>query len=140
MSDFCVSFLFRLFLTPCWRDAAFRYRRASRSEFCLRQSHIALDLCVSPMSRAPRFFISFCQDSGPRGAAWAQKSEDWVPEGNLAAFFVRHHFALELVRGADFPWKLMCGAGPGDLGVSRVSMSAENTGKRALKQKLKKQN
>ena len=35
---------------------------------------------------------------------------------SLAGFFVRRHLALELVRGVDFPCKLMCGAGPGDLG------------------------
>jgi len=40
--------------------------------------------------------------------------------------FVRHETVLELVRGADFSWKLMCGAGPGDLGGSRGSNSAEN--------------
>jgi len=34
--------------------------------------------------------------------------------------------ALELVCGANFSWKLMCGAGPGDLGGSRGSASAEN--------------
>jgi len=33
---------------------------------------------------------------------------------------------LELVCGADFSWKLMCGAGPGDLGGSRGSLSVEN--------------
>ena len=37
--------------------------------------------------------------------------------------------ALELVCGADFSWKLMCGAGPGDLGGSRGSASAGNLGK-----------
>ena len=34
--------------------------------------------------------------------------------------------ALEFVRVADFSCKLMCGAGPGDLGGSRGSPSAEN--------------
>ena len=50
----------------------------------------------------------------------------WVPEGNLAGFCVRHHLALESVCGADFSWKVMCGAGPGDLGGSRGSASTEN--------------
>ena len=36
------------------------------------------------------------------------------------------HLALALVCGADFLWKLMCGAGPGDLGGSRGSTSANN--------------
>jgi len=40
--------------------------------------------------------------------------------------FVRHHFALELVCGADFSRTLMWEAGPGDLGGSRGSDSAEN--------------
>ena len=34
--------------------------------------------------------------------------------------------ALELVCGADFAWKLKCGAGPGDPGGFRGSVSAEN--------------
>jgi len=50
----------------------------------------------------------------------------WVPEGSLAGFCVRHHLALESVCGADFSWKVMCGAGPGDLGGSRGSASTEN--------------
>ena len=37
--------------------------------------------------------------------------------------------ASELVCGADFSCKLMCGAGPGDLGGARGSASAENPGK-----------
>ena len=40
--------------------------------------------------------------------------------------FVRHHWALELVSGAGFSFKLMCGAGPGDLGGSWGSASAED--------------
>ena len=47
----------------------------------------------------------------------------------LAGFFECRDMALELVRGADFSWELMCGAGPGDLGGSRGSGSAENPGK-----------
>ena len=53
----------------------------------------------------------------------------WVPEGSLAGFLGYHELGLEVVRGADFSWKLMCGAGPGDLGGSRGSASAENPGK-----------
>ena len=45
----------------------------------------------------------------------------WVPEGSLAGFFGCHEIALELICGAGFAWKLMCGAGPGDLGGSRGS-------------------
>ena len=44
-------------------------------------------------------------------------------------FFARHHSALELVYGADFSWRLICGAGPGDLGGSRGSISAKVLGK-----------
>ena len=50
----------------------------------------------------------------------------WVSEGSLGGFLVRHHLALGLVSGADFLWKLMSGAGPGDLGGSCGSDSAEN--------------
>jgi len=50
-------------------------------------------------------------------------------EGSLAEFFVRRHLTLELVCGADFSWKLMCGAGPGGLGGSRGPVTAENAGK-----------
>ena len=50
----------------------------------------------------------------------------WVPEGGLAGFFGYREIALELVRFADFSCILMCGAGPGDLGGSRGSASAEN--------------
>ena len=53
----------------------------------------------------------------------------WIPEGSLAGLFVRHHLALELVCGAVFLWKLVCRAGPGDLGGSWGSVSAENPGK-----------
>ena len=55
--------------------------------------------------------------------------DDWVPEGSLAGSFVRHHLALELVCGTDFSFKLMCGAGPGDLRGSWGSVSAKNLGK-----------
>jgi len=54
-----------------------------------------------------------------------RKSYPWVSEGSLAGRFVRHHLALDLVCGADFSWKLMSGAGPGDLEGSRGSESAE---------------
>ena len=53
-------------------------------------------------------------------------SHGWVPEVSLAGFFGGRHLALELVCGADFSCKLMCGAGPGDLGGSPGSGSAEN--------------
>ena len=39
--------------------------------------------------------------------------------------FTRCHLTLELVCGADFQWKLMCGAGPGDLGGSQGAIAAE---------------
>ena len=39
---------------------------------------------------------------------------------------LKMEMALELVSGADYSWKLKCGAGPGDLGVSRGSASAKN--------------
>ena len=55
--------------------------------------------------------------------------KNWVPEGSLAGFFGCRETALELVRGADFSWELMCRGGPGDLGGSRGSASAENPGK-----------
>jgi len=42
----------------------------------------------------------------------------WLPGGSLAGFFGCREIALELVCGADFSCKLMCGAGPGDLGGS----------------------
>ena len=58
-----------------------------------------------------------------------ETKKHWVPEGSLAGFFLRRHLALESACEADFSWKLMCGAGPGDLGGSRVSASAENPGK-----------
>ena len=41
---------------------------------------------------------------------------NWLPEGSLAGSCWFHEMALELVCGADFSCKLMCGAGPGDLG------------------------
>jgi len=53
----------------------------------------------------------------------------WVLEGSLAGFLVRHDMALELVCGADFSWKLMCRADPGDLGAPRGSDSAGTRGK-----------
>ena len=53
----------------------------------------------------------------------------WVLEGSLAGFLGCHKIALEWVCGADFSWKLMCVAGPGDLGGSRGPASAENPGK-----------
>ena len=45
---------------------------------------------------------------------------------SLAGFFVCHESAFELVCGADFSWKLMCGEGPGDLEGSRGSDPAVN--------------
>ena len=53
----------------------------------------------------------------------------WVPEGNLAGCFVRHGMALEWVCGADFSWKLMCWAGPGDLRGSRGPIQPKIQGK-----------
>jgi len=53
----------------------------------------------------------------------------WLPEGRLAGFLGCRETALELVSGADFSWKLMCGADPGDLGGARGSISAGNPGK-----------
>ena len=53
----------------------------------------------------------------------------WALEGSLAGLSVRRHSALELVHGLDFSRKLMCGAGPGDLGGSRGPDSADNPGK-----------
>ena len=44
-----------------------------------------------------------------------------VLEGSLAGTFARHHLPLELACGANFACNLMCWAGPGDLGESRVS-------------------
>ena len=55
----------------------------------------------------------------------------WVPEGSLVGFFVRHHWALELVCGADFSCKLTCGAGPGDLGGFRGRVRPKIQGKPA---------
>ena len=52
-----------------------------------------------------------------------------VPEGSLADFCGRHRLALELVCGANFSWKLMCGAGPGDLRESGGRLRAKTTGK-----------
>ena len=40
----------------------------------------------------------------------------WIPEGSLAGFIGCRETALDLVCGADLSYKLMCGAGPGDLG------------------------
>jgi len=50
----------------------------------------------------------------------------WVPEGNLAGLLGRNETALHLVRGADFSWKLMCGAGPSDLGGPGVGFGRES--------------
>ena len=56
-----------------------------------------------------------------------------ISSGHLTAvwreFFVRHHLALGLVCGAHFSWKLMCGAGPGDLGWSPGVGFGRNPGK-----------
>ena len=43
------------------------------------------------------------------------RSPGWVLEGSLARFFGCRDMALELARGADFPWKSLCAAWPGDL-------------------------
>jgi len=61
--------------------------------------------------------------------ASARWSSTWVPEGSLAGFDGWRKMALEWVSGADFSCTLMCGAGPGDLGGSRGSVSAQNPGK-----------
>jgi len=49
--------------------------------------------------------------------------------GQSGGFLVRHETASKLVCGAVFSCKLMCREGPGDLGGSRVSVSAETPGK-----------
>ena len=54
----------------------------------------------------------------------------WVPEGNLAGFFVRHEMALEL---ADFSCKLNCRASPGDLEGSWGQVLQKNPGKSTRK-------
>ena len=59
-------------------------------------------------------------------------SPTWVPEGSPAGFFGHREMALELVCGADFSWKLICGAVPCDLGRSRGAASAEISGKPGL--------
>jgi len=46
----------------------------------------------------------------------ALRTECCVPKGSLAGYLGCREMAFELVCGADFSWKLMCGAGPGDLG------------------------
>ena len=59
-----------------------------------------LELWVPEGSRGP--------SKGPRGPFKGPRDPFKGPRG-----------PLELVCGADFSWKLMCGAGPGDLGGSR---------------------
>ena len=53
--------------------------------------------------------------------------------GSLAGFAGYRDMALESVCVADFSCKLVCGAGPGDLGWSRGSTSAENPRKTGRK-------
>ena len=65
--------------------------------------------------------------AGPRPRQHEKKHEAEIQRnlktGQLKAvwrhFLGCHDMALELVRGAGFSWKLMCGAGPGDLGGVR---------------------
>ena len=75
---------------------------------------------------------------GPQGAIPAGNPRKTEPKifSQTACRYpeqIRSHLALELVCGADFPCKLMCGAGPGDLGGSRGSISAGNPMKTGLK-------
>ena len=67
--------------------------------------------------------------AGPGSSIIHHVTGPGVLEGSLAGCFVRRFLALELISGDDFSCKLMCGAGPGDLGGSRGSASAENPGK-----------
>jgi len=68
----------------------------------------------------------WCCGLHPRCVPTTAVRVPWVPEGSLAGVVVRCHLALELACGLDFSRRLMCGAGPGDLGGPRGSALAEN--------------
>ena len=71
-------------------------------------------------------FSGFCLRFGKSEHRGKKLFLDWVHEGSLAGFLGYREMALELVCGADFSLKWMCGAGPSDLGRSRGPVSAEN--------------